>query len=157
MVLVFGLSYYGIKFFMRKNRNRPSVGRIRETLRRYVNYLRIFGYKRKSYLLASVVSSVLLYVSFLFIAPALAKSFGKEESFLDMLFAQISLIYAIFMSPTPGGSGVGELGGLALFASFMESFELGAFVILWRIVSQYMSALIGGILFAICLIRDLRR
>ncbi len=157
VVLVFGVSYYGVKLLMRKNRNKPSVGKVRETFRRYVNYLKIFGYKRKSYFLASVGSSILLYISFLFIAPALAKSFGKGEGFLEMFVAQISLIYVIFVSPTPGGSGVGELGGLALFASFMEPFELGAFVILWRIVSQYMSALIGGILFAICLIKDLRR
>jgi len=156
-VLLFGLSYFVVKFLIQRNSDRPSVGRLKESLKKYANYLRIFGYKRKAYLLGSVLSSVALYVSFLLIAPALAKSFGKEESFFELFFSQISLLYAIFMSPTPGGSGVGELGGLAVFATFLEPFELGIFVILWRLISQYFSALLGGVFFAICLIKDLRR
>ncbi|WP_457600692.1 flippase-like domain-containing protein [Hydrogenivirga sp.] len=157
VVVVFGAAYLGGKFFLHKNMDKPSVGRLKESLRKYVNYMRIFGYKRRGYFLASVASSVALYISFLLIAPALAKSFGKEEGFFELFLSQISLLYAIFMSPTPGGSGVGELGGLAVFASFMEPFELGVFVILWRLISQYLSALLGGVLFALCLIKDLRR
>ncbi len=157
VLVVFGAGYVGIRFLLRRNSQKPAVLRVRESIKRYINYIKIFGYKRKGYLLASVLSSIALYVCFLLIAPALAKSFGKDESFLEMFLSQISLLYAIFVSPTPGGSGVGELGGLAVFASFMESFELGAFVILWRLISQYISALIGGILFGICLIKDLRK
>ncbi|EDP75177.1 flippase-like domain-containing protein [Hydrogenivirga sp. 128-5-R1-1] len=156
-VVLFGVAYFVIKFFLQKNSDRPSVGRLKESLKKYANYMKIFGYKRKAYFLGSVLSSVALYVSFLMIAPALAKSFGKEEDFLELFLSQISLLYAIFMSPTPGGSGVGELGGLAVFATFLEPFELGIFVILWRLISQYLSALLGGVFFAICLIKDLRR
>ncbi|NPA41136.1 MAG: flippase-like domain-containing protein [Aquificae bacterium] len=156
VVLVFGAVYFGVKVFIQKNRKRPSVRKFRESLKRYVNYIKIFGYKKRGFLLASVASSVALYISFLLIAPALAKAFGKEEGFFELFFAQISLLYAIFMSPTPGGSGVGELGGLAVFEGFMEPFELGIFVILWRLISQYISALVGGVLFGICLLKDLR-
>ncbi len=156
VLLLFGGLYTVGNFFLKKNLSRPTISKIRETLKRYIYYLKIFGYKRKSYFIASVLSSLCLYISFLMIAPALAKAFGKEEGFLDIFLSQISLIYAIFVSPTPGGSGVGELGGLAIFSSFLEPFELGMFVILWRLVSQYLSALIGGILFALCLIKDLR-
>ncbi len=157
VLLIFGLAYFGMKFLLKRNGNKPLSLRLKESLKRYANYIKIFSYKKKSFLLASVASSVALYISFLLIAPALAKSFGKEESFIELLLVQVSLLYAIFISPTPGGSGVGELGGLAVFASFMEPFELGAFVILWRLISQYISAFIGGIIFGLCLLKDLRR
>jgi len=120
-----------VHYVLHRNRDKPSVRRAKNSLKKYLYYLKIFGYKRRGYFVASVI----LYVCFLLIAPALAKAFGKEESFGELFLAQISLLYAIFMSPTPGGSGVGELGGLAVFASFLEPFELGVFVILWRLIS----------------------
>ncbi len=156
VLLISGLVYLGVNIFLKKNHDRPLVSRLRKGLRRYAYYLKIFGYKRKGYFISSVLSSIALYVCFLLIAPALAKAFGKEESFFDLFASQISLLYAIFISPTPGGSGVGEIGGLAIFAPFLEPFELGVFVILWRLISQYLSALIGGFLFALCLLKDLR-
>ncbi|RLJ71077.1 hypothetical protein BCF55_1369 [Hydrogenivirga caldilitoris] len=157
VVVVFGLAYVGGKILFQKSISRPSVKKIKEGLKRYIYYMKIFGYKRKGYFLGSILSSCGLYISFLLIAPALAKSFGRDEGFFELFLSQISLLYVIFMSPTPGGSGVGELGGLAVFAAFLEPFELGVFVILWRLISQYISALIGGVLFTLCLIKDLRR
>ncbi len=154
--LAFGVFYLLINFVLRKNRQRPQVKKLRESLRKYLDYLRIYGYKRKRYLLASVLSSLALYLCFLSIAPVLVRAFGKDVSFTELFLAQMSLLYAIFVSPTPGGSGVGEIGGLAVFAGFLEPFELGVFVILWRIITQYLSALIGGFFLALCLIKDLR-
>ncbi len=156
VVGAFGIGYLIINYVFKKNRQRRSVRKFKDTLKKYALYLQIFGYKRKGYLIGSILSSVALYLCFLLIAPALAKAFGKEEGFWEMFTSQLSLLYAIFVSPTPGGSGVGEIGGLAVFATFMEPFELGVFVILWRLISQYLSALIGGVLFTICLIKDLR-
>ncbi len=156
VVGAFGIGYLIINYVFKKNRQRRSVRKFKDTLKKYALYLQIFGYKRKGYLIGSILSSVALYLCFLLIAPALAKAFGKEEGFWEMFTSQLSLLYAIFVSPTPGGSGVGEIGGLAVFATFMKPFELGVFVILWRLISQYLSALIGGVLFTICLIKDLR-
>ncbi len=155
--LLFGILYLLVNFLLKKNREKPSVRRLMGSLRKYVSYLKIYGYKRKKYFLLSVLSSVALYITFLLMAPALVMAFGKEGDFWELFLSQISLLYAIFISPTPGGSGVGELGGLAVFAGFFEPFELGVFVILWRLISQYLSALVGGVLFALCLFRDLRR
>ncbi len=157
VLVVSALAYFVVNFVLKRSQDRPSVKKLKDSLKKYVYYLKIFGYKRRGYFVASVLSSIVLYVCFLLIAPALAKAFGKEESFCDLFLAQISLLYAIFMSPTPGGSGVGELGGLAVFGSFLEPFELGVFVILWRLVSQYLSAFIGGFLFALCLLKDIRQ
>jgi uncharacterized protein (TIRG00374 family) len=64
------------------------------------------------------------------------------------------LVYAIFTSPSPGGSGVGELGAAALFADLIPDKVIGLFVILWRFFSQYFSAIVGGILFTYFVLKD---
>ncbi len=154
--LVFGAIYMVGNFAFKRNMEKPSFKKIKDTLRKYVYYLKIYSYKRKSYLFVSILSSVGLYISFLAIAPVVAKAFGKEEGLWDMFLAQIGLLYAIFASPTPGGSGVGEVGGVAVFAGFFHPFEVGAFVIIWRLISQYLSALVGGIILFVCILKDLR-
>ncbi len=150
------LLYTTINYLLRKNAGKPSLRRLRETLKKYFYYLQIFGYKRKTYFLLASLSSILLYLSFMMIAPSLAKAFGSDEPFFELFKAQLGLLYAIFISPTPGGSGVGELGALAVFSGFLEAHQIGAFVILWRLISQYASAAVGGVLFILYLLKDLR-
>ncbi|MDQ7082138.1 MAG: flippase-like domain-containing protein [Aquificota bacterium] len=149
--------YFAFDLLVRRNLRRADLRKFRESLKRYVNYLRIFGYKRKGYLFLSILSSLLLYACFLLFAPVLVLSFGAEADFVKLVFDQIVLLYALFISPTPGGSGVGEIGGLAVFRGHLQPYEIGVFVILWRVISQYMSAFIGGVLFLVCLLKDLRR
>ncbi|ADC90102.1 conserved hypothetical protein [Thermocrinis albus DSM 14484] len=138
--------------------NRASEGGFRKRLRygfgRYIVYLRFFLRRGKLHLLGASISSVLLYVSFLLSGAFLLKAFGSTLPTEKMLIAQISLVYAIFASPTPGGSGVGELGGLSVFEPFLEPAAVGAFVILWRFITQYMSALLGGLLLSLLLLKD---
>ncbi len=155
--LLTAILYYGGSYLFKKNAKRPSLRKVKDTLKKYVYYLRIFGYKRKTHFLLATLSSILLYLSFLMIAPSLAKAFGSEDSFTEIFFSQLSLLYAIFVSPTPGGSGVGEIGGLVVFSGFLEGYQVGVFVLLWRLISQYISAFVGGVLFLFYILKDLKR
>ena len=96
-----------------------------------------------------------MYFSLIFIGVFLVKSFNNKAPIKEIFFKQLPLIYAIFISPTPGGSGVGELGALPVFRTFLPSKYLGIFAILWRILSQYLSAFIGGIFFGLFLLYDI--
>ncbi|NPB08229.1 MAG: flippase-like domain-containing protein [Aquificae bacterium] len=156
-LLVFGLAYLFVKRVLRRNGAQKREGRFRGFLVKYVAHLRFF-YRRKklSFILASL-SAVMLYVSFLMVGVALLLAFGKDVSPLQVLLEQIGLLYAIFVSPTPGGSGVGEIGGLIVFGKFLTKAELGVFVILWRLISQYISAFLGGVIFLACVFIDLRK
>ncbi len=157
VTLIFLVIYLAFDLFISRSLSRESLRGVRESLKRYWNYLRIFGYKKKGYLFLSILSSLALYASFMFIAPVIILAFGGEVDVVKVLLDQTVLLYALFISPTPGGSGVGEIGGLAIFSAYLQPYEIGLFVILWRFVSQYMSAVIGGVLFLLCLLRDLRR
>jgi len=48
--------------------------------------------------------------------------------------------------PTPGASGVAEVGAAGLYAAVCPKAMLGVYVVLWRLFSFYGGALVGGIL-----------
>ena len=137
-------------------RGKEWLRKLRSSFKRYLVFLRFFYREKKKDFLLATLSGILLYVSFFTVGIFLLKAFNREVDFFRAFYEQISLIYAIFVSPTPGGSGVGELGGLMVFGNFLSKAELGVFVILWRTISQYLSAFVGGIFFLICLIKDLK-
>jgi uncharacterized protein (TIRG00374 family) len=101
---------------------------------------------KKAFLLACLYS-ILLYIVFLSFAPALAFSLHIDIDLGKLYLIQLPLLFAIFSSPSPGGSGVGELGAYAFFQGYIPDNIVGGFIILWRLFSQYLSALVGGILF----------
>ena len=160
LVIVFllaGISYGVFRFFLKRNSQKGLGVKIRNTLKRYLVSMKIFLRDKKLSLVLATLSSVLLYLSFLGVGVFLVKAFNSEVDALRIFLDQLFLVYALFISPTPGGSGVGELGALSVFAPFIDSMLLGVFSILWRFISQYLSALIGGILFLILLVIDAKR
>ncbi len=154
-----GAIYIGIRIFSNKNKEKTEnfLAKIKRAVLRYYATLKIYAFRRKKTLVLAVVYSSMLYISFLMIAPSLLKAFGSDQPFLELAFHQLGLLYAIFISPTPGGSGVGELGALTTFSSFLPVYQLGIFAILWRLISQYLSAFIGGIILLVFLYIDSKK
>lgn len=160
LILVFLLGYTFCHKVISKNHSflkKELRRKIRNTLIRYLTTCKYLLKKDKKVLFWVLVSSFLLYFSFIFIGIFLLKAFNTNISWKEMYFVQLPLIYAIFISPTPGGSGVGELGAIPIFSPYLSPDLLGIFVILWRIISQYLSAFLGGIIFSIFLLKDLQK
>jgi len=130
---------------------------IKSSFKRYAVTCRRFYRERKEIFLLSVLLSIGLYLSFLAIGAALLRAFNPSVSIVEVFIHQLPLLYAIFISPTPGGSGVGEFGAIPVFSQYLPEEYLGLFIILWRGLSQYLSALIGGIIFLIFLLRDVAK
>lgn len=158
LIILSLLIYFAYRFFLSKNHQTSSFFfRLKRTFLRYFVTCRNFFKKRKMAFLMALLLSLFLYTSFLFIGVSLTKAFNPEASFIEVFLDQLPLLYAIFISPTPGGSGVGELGALPIFSPHLQMEYLGLFVILWRIISQYLSALIGGLIFLVFLWKDLQK
>ncbi len=154
-----GIVYIAFIRFFKKNQHlrEDFITSLKRAVLRYYITLKIYALRRRKVLLLAVLYSSLLYISFLMIAPTLLKAFGSDQSFIDLAYQQLGLLYAIFISPTPGGSGVGEIGALSTFSAFLPVYQLGVFAILWRLISQYMSALLGGIILFVFLYIDSKR
>jgi len=52
---------------------------------------------------------------------------------------------------------VGELGAAAIFQDLIAPSVIGLFVILWRFFSQYFSAILGGLIFSLYVLRDWKK
>lgn len=137
--------------------NQRFMQKLKYTLKRYVVVSRIFLRDKKKSIFVACISSMLLYVSFLVSGAFLLKSLNPAPGFITLIEHQLMLLYAIFLSPTPGGSGVGEVGALYAFEPFLELSLLGGFSLLWRFITQYLSAIIGGLLLAFLLLKDAKR
>ena len=154
----FGLFYLIIRKVLRKDSsNSPFWTRVKYTIKRYIITTKLFLGQNKLSLLIALISSIFLYLSFLSVGVFMLKAFGVNVSFVEGIITQLFLTYAIFLSPTPGGSGVGELGGLSVFSVYLEPLMLGVFVILWRFISQYLSALFGALMLIYLLLVDAKK
>ncbi len=158
VLILTGTIYILLRVFFRKNSsNGKLINKIKSLFKRYAVTMKIFLRDKKIHILVATISSILLYVCFTLVGVFLVKAFNTKADSLSVFFNQLFLVYALFISPTPGGSGVGELGALSVFSPFLEPFLVGVFAILWRFLSQYLSAILGGILLSILLLIDAKK
>ncbi|MCS7170881.1 MAG: flippase-like domain-containing protein [Aquificaceae bacterium] len=163
-ILIFFFLLFIILYILLRLLSRRKTGeghnffkKVKYTIKRYLVVSRIFLRDKKGSILLASVNSVLLYVCFLASGAFLIKSFNPEPKLFTLMEHQLMLLYAIFVSPTPGGSGVGEVGALYAFNTFLEASFLGGFSLLWRFITQYASALVGGLLLFLLVLKDTKR
>ncbi len=99
------------------------------------------------YLTASIIASFISVISRSAIVPALLAGLGVSFTLKKVLFLEILLQGSLVFTPTPGGSGVAEVAGTALFLTVCPKYLVGVLVVLWRFFTTYMNALSGGIYF----------
>ncbi|MDF2954282.1 MAG: putative membrane flippase AglD2/YbhN [Thermodesulfobacterium sp.] len=95
--------------------SKETIRTIKYTLLKYLVIYKFFLKKRKKVFSIVLMFSLFMYSSLLFTGIFLVKAFNENASIKEVFLAQLLLIYAIFMSPTPGGSGIGEIGALSVF------------------------------------------
>ncbi|AGP39222.1 lysylphosphatidylglycerol synthase transmembrane domain-containing protein [Sorangium cellulosum] len=63
----------------------------------------------------------------------------------QVILTQTVLNFALYMSPTPGASGVAELGSNALMSPWVEGAFVVPYVVLWRVLTLFLCMFVGGI------------
>lgn len=64
---------------------------------------------------------------------------------LQVMGRMILLNLVLYFSPTPGGSGVAEVGFVALFSNILPDGVDGIMAVLWRFAAEYLPFLLGAI------------
>lgn len=102
--------------------------------------------KRKNLILVGFYS-MLLWIITLTVPALLLWGLGVNSPLSQILAVGIVFYLAAAYAPTPGSSGVAEVGFAAIFymSNLVPYPLLGVFVILWRFLMYYMSLLIGGV------------
>lgn len=65
--------------------------------------------------------------------------------FLQVIAVQSLLNFALYLSPTPGASGVAETGSNVLMSPWVDEVHTLPYLVLWRILALFLCMFIGGI------------
>lgn len=101
---------------------------------------------KKLALFSSAGFIALFWVLFFSIAPVLMIGLGAKPFFLRAIIMQTIMFLIIPYIPTPGASGVAELGFAAFFAPFVPLPLLGILAVAWRLLTYYFSIFFGGLI-----------
>ena len=122
--------------------------KVREEAYNMSNSLKLFfRASHWDYILAAVIMSFISPIFRSAIVPALLAGLGLKFELTKVLFLEILLQGSLIFMPTPGGSGVAEAAGAAVFLSVCPKYLVGILIVLWRFFTTYMNALTGGIYF----------
>lgn len=105
-----------------------------------------------------VVLFTLLYWLFGFLAvPVALVGLGYSSFFWKAILAQMVVQVLMPFIPTPGASGVGEVGFLYVYGSILPDVgTAGLLTLIWRFLDFYLGLLVGGVAF-IMVMRDVNR
>ena len=62
----------------------------------------------------------------------------------EVMGRMILLNLVLYFSPTPGGSGVAEVGFVALFSNILPNGVVGIMAVMWRFAAEYLPFLLGA-------------
>ena len=115
----------------------------RKELREFRRSLEFIG-ARKGYLLLGVLLTVLNWSLLFLLLPVILYGLGGGAHFFQAYVMQTIFYLIIPFMPTPGASGIAEIGFASLFVSFIPGSLVGLVLFGWRLFSFYIVLLVGG-------------
>jgi|WetSurMetagenome_2_1015567.scaffolds.fasta_scaffold34953_4 glycosyltransferase 2 family protein len=94
--------------------------------------------------LAGILVSAVCFFSKFAVAYVIVRSLGMNAPFIHVALLQMVIILINYFFPTPGASGAAELSSAALMSPVVAKGLIGFYVILWRLLTTYVSVAVGG-------------
>ncbi len=127
-----------------------SIGRYRVALSSFAR-----GGKRA--LAANIALSWCMLLTRSLIGVAILAAIGVSADALSAMARQVLQFAIIYVTPSPGGSGVAELSTLGFMAGIVPPMLMATYALLWRAAAGYLAIVLGGFFVALDLIFDLFR
>lgn len=118
-----------------------AKGRIE--LREFHNSMKLL-IKHKMKVMLAGLSTLVYWTSLFMIIPIILKGLGYDPHYFRSYVMQTIFNLVIPYMPTPGASGIAEVGFASLFISFIPRGIIGIVTFLWRFTTFYLILLIGG-------------
>jgi uncharacterized protein (TIRG00374 family) len=112
-------------------------------LAKYRSTARLLIRRSPAALSQAAVLTVVLFAAKYFLAWLIVLGLGIEASVLTVFAVHALLHFIVYLAPSPGGSGVAEIGTGALMAIVLPAALLGPFTLLYRALLVYLPA-VGG-------------
>lgn len=97
-------------------------------------------------LILVVFYTALMIAAQFLVAPMILKGMGCDVRILNTFIIQGVLNFLLYYVPTPGGSGVSEGVGYALFSPMVSTHIIGIFLVVWKFLTNYVWTIIGGLI-----------
>ncbi|NLM96520.1 MAG: flippase-like domain-containing protein [Halanaerobiaceae bacterium] len=134
-----------LRKFIRKNyKIKKFVVKGRKELREFHKSMKLLT-ENKGKLALAALTTILYWSSLYMIIPVILRGLGYEPNYLRAYVMQTILNMVIPYFPTPGASGVAELGFASIFVSFIPRGIIGIVTFFWRFVTFYLILIIGSI------------
>lgn len=85
------------------------------------------------------------------------KAFGTDASLWDLCVVEMLYNFVVLFAPTPGASGIAELTKDGLMRKLITPELITPFVLITRFFVVYCSAIVGGIIIAFQIAKDIRK
>lgn len=144
-------------FLRRRKGFQRFLKRLSEEIASFAQALRsLLGLGWKKILLATLLT-LLYWVTGFLAVPAAMAGLGYAAYFWKAVVAQLVVQLLLPFIPTPGSSGIGEVGFLFVYGSVLPDMGTAAMLTLvWRFIDFYMGLLVGGSFFLL-IMRDFQR
>ncbi|PRX20123.1 hypothetical protein BX659_1362 [Orenia metallireducens] len=131
---------------LKNDKTKGLVDKFYQEMEEFHNSLwQLTKYKRSSLIWAGLCT-IIFWGLFFTIAPVILLGLGAKPFFLRSFVMQTIFYLILPYIPTPGGSGVAELGFASFFASFVPKSLLGLLAIVWRSLTFYLPIILGGLI-----------
>ncbi len=114
-------------------------------LDRYHASCTVFLRREPGLLLYGFTLTIVMYLNKFTLAYFLMRGLGANGDYVSVLAIQTLLLFILYFSPSPGGSGIAELSTGALMSTLMPSYLLSLFTLLYRAFLLYIPASMGAV------------
>ncbi len=135
---------FWVKFFVRDDEKREKMmKKLEDEFMQFATSTKnLFSLRKKYLILTFIVTAAMWLVDFTII-PLILIGLGYEPHWLFMFTAQLIIILITIIPISPGGTGLAEFTGYALFSQKVPPEIAGITVILWRALTFYMNLVLG--------------
>lgn len=130
-------------FFQNSYRAKKLLVKARKELRDFHASLDLLG-KYKGRLLLAGLCTVFYWSTLFMIIPLTLKGLGLQPYYFRSYVMQTIFYLILPFMPTPGASGIAEIGFASIFVAFIPGSLIGLVTFIWRFISFYIILLIGG-------------
>ncbi len=144
-------------FLRSRRRYRRFLLRLSAEIQAFAESLRQLSRIGWARLTAVVTLTLLYWFTGFFAVPAAVVGLGYGSCFWQAVVAQLVVHILMPFVPTPGGSGIGEVGFLFVYRSILPDAGVASLLtLIWRFIDFYLGLLVGGAAF-ILVMRDAAR
>ncbi|MFW5976305.1 MAG: lysylphosphatidylglycerol synthase transmembrane domain-containing protein [Bacillota bacterium] len=131
------------RFIKRSFKAKRWIVKARIELNEFRNSLTIMAQKKKALFLGAICTIIFWSLLFMII-PVILEGLGVEPHYFRAYVMQTIFYLILPYMPTPGASGIAEVGSASLFVAFIPEKLVGLVTFGWRLFTFHLVLLVGG-------------